>query len=89
MALALPGVALNLSGSQAVTTQTDAQGNYRFEGLPTSGVYTVTPVRVNYTFNSPTWTTTTPSGDRVANFTAILNNYVDFRSSPEFHRSTA
>lgn len=70
-----PGVVLNLTGSQAATTQTDAAGNYRFEGLPTSGVYTVTPVRVHYTFNSPTWTTTTPNNDRVANFTAILNNY--------------
>jgi hypothetical protein len=71
----LSGVTLNLSGWQAVTTQTDTQGNYRFEGLPTSGAYTVTPVRNNYTFNSSTWTTTAPSGDRVANFTAILNNY--------------
>lgn len=66
----LAGVALNLTGSQAVTTQTDNAGNYRFEGLPTSGVYTVTPVRVHYTFNPSTWTTTTPSGNRVANFSA-------------------
>ena len=71
----MPGVALNLSGSQVVTAQTDTEGNYSFEGLPTSGAYTVTPVRVNYTFDASTWTTTTPSGDCVANFTAILNNY--------------
>jgi hypothetical protein len=71
----LSGVTLNLGGSQNVSAQTDADGRFRFQGLPTSGVYTVTPIRVNYTFNSPTWTTTTPSGDRVANFTAILNNY--------------
>ncbi|MCM3903756.1 MAG: carboxypeptidase regulatory-like domain-containing protein [Pyrinomonadaceae bacterium] len=74
--VALPGVALSVNGSPAIATQTDAQGNYRFEGLPTSGVYALTPTRVHYTFNSPTWTATTPSGDRVANFTAILNNYV-------------
>ncbi|MCM3872255.1 MAG: carboxypeptidase regulatory-like domain-containing protein [Pyrinomonadaceae bacterium] len=71
----LPGVGITLSGSQAATAQTDAEGNYRFEGLPTSGIYTVTPVRVNYTFNSPTWTTSTPNGDRVANFTAVINIY--------------
>ncbi len=71
----MPGVALNLSGSQAVTTQTDTEGNYRFEGLPTSGAYTVTPVRVNYTFPSSEWRVTTPSADQVANFSAILNHY--------------
>ena len=71
----LPGVTVNLTGSQAVSTQTDAQGNYRFEGLPTSGIYTVTPVRVNYNFAAPSWTSTTPPGDQQVNFNAILNNY--------------
>lgn len=69
------GVTVNLSGSQAVSTQTDAQGNFRFEGLPTSGIYTVTPVRVNYTFAAPSWTSTTPPGDQQVSFNAILNSY--------------
>ena len=68
----MPGVVVNLSGSQTVSTQTDAEGRYRFEGLPTSGVYTATPVEVNHTFDPLNWITTTPSGDSVANFTATL-----------------
>lgn len=71
----MPGVALPLSGAQVVATQTDTEGNFRFEGLPTSGAYALTPDRVNYTFDSSTWTITTPSGDCVANFGALLNNY--------------
>ena len=71
----LSGVTVSLSGSQSASTETDAQGNFRFEGLPTSGIYTVTPARVNYTFAAPSWTSTTPPGDQQVNFNAILNNY--------------
>jgi Domain of unknown function (DUF4214) len=39
-----------LSGSQTRKTITDANGNYRFDNVETSGFYTVTPVRANYAF---------------------------------------
>src|SRR4030095_11216825 len=47
----LAGVSVTLSGSQSVVTQTDQNGVYIFDKLPTSGVYTVTPSRINYTFH--------------------------------------
>jgi hypothetical protein len=40
-----------LSGSQTRKTITDANGNYRFDNVTTNNAYTVTPSRVNYTFN--------------------------------------
>jgi hypothetical protein len=71
----LPGLTITLSGSQSVTTQTGADGRYRFERLPTSGVYTVTPSYVHYTFAETQQTVTTPSGNRTANFAATLNRH--------------
>jgi hypothetical protein len=71
----LAGVRVTLSGSQSVVTQTDQNGNYSFDKLPTSGVYTVTPSRINYTFNAPSQTITTPGSNQVRNFAAVLNTY--------------
>ena len=48
--LALPGTVVALSGSEQRKTITDAQGHYRFDNVETSGFYTVTPARANYTF---------------------------------------
>ncbi|HUS09563.1 MAG TPA: PQQ-dependent sugar dehydrogenase [Pyrinomonadaceae bacterium] len=44
------GVVLRLTGTQNRKTITDANGNYRFENVQTSGVYTLTPLRVNFSF---------------------------------------
>ncbi len=71
----LAGVNVTLTGSQSVITQTDQNGNYSFDKLPTSGVYTVTPSRINYTFNAPSQTITTPGSNQVRNFAAVLNTY--------------
>ena len=71
----LAGVFGTLGGSQAVTTQTGIDGRYRFSELPTSGVYTVTANRRNYTFNTSTRTITTPNGDQTVNFVASLNRH--------------
>ena len=68
----LAGVALTLSGSQAVTTQTDANGRYSFSNLPTSGVYTVSPLDPAY--GTPA-TVITPSGDQTIDFGARVNRY--------------
>ena len=70
-----PHVTLTVSGSQSVTTQTDADGRYSFDGLPTSGVYTVTASRPHSTINTPPQTITTPNGNRTLNFTGTLNRH--------------
>jgi hypothetical protein len=44
------GAVVNLSGTQTRKTITDAQGNYRFDGVETTGFYTVTPSRANFNF---------------------------------------
>ncbi len=68
------GVAVALTGSQAVTTQTDASGQYSFSNLPTSGNYSLTPSKKHHIF-SPVGTITTPSGDQVVNMTGTLNRH--------------
>ncbi|HEU4596417.1 MAG TPA: carboxypeptidase regulatory-like domain-containing protein, partial [Pyrinomonadaceae bacterium] len=73
---ALPGVAVALTGSQAASTVTDAEGRYRFSRLPTSGIYTVTPTRRHYnTFGPASRTFTTPAGDLEADFLGIVNRH--------------
>lgn len=71
----LSGTTITLSGSQSVVTQTGAHGEYSFERLPTSGVYTIAANRVNYTIALPTKTITTPSGDKTVDFAAAINHY--------------
>jgi hypothetical protein len=41
---------VSLSGGQASTTQSDANGNYSFPNLTATGSFTVTPSKVNYSF---------------------------------------
>lgn len=62
----LAGVAVKLGGAQPVSALTDADGKYRFSGLPTSGAYTVTPVSPVYNFGPGALTITTPAGDQTA-----------------------
>jgi hypothetical protein len=45
------GAVVRLSGTQNRKFITDANGFYRFDNVETTGFYTVTPSRVNYTFN--------------------------------------
>jgi serine protease AprX len=45
------GVTVQLSEDGSRKTITDSNGDYHFENVQTSGLYTVTPSRVNYTFN--------------------------------------
>ena len=45
------GAVVRLSGTQTRKTITDANGNYRFNNVETTGFYTVTPSRVNYNFS--------------------------------------
>ena len=45
------GAVVNLAGSQTRKTITDANGNYRFNGVEANGFYTVTPACANFNFN--------------------------------------
>jgi hypothetical protein len=45
------GAAIRMNGTQNRLTITDAQGNYHFDNVETTGFYTVTPSRANYTFS--------------------------------------
>ena len=47
----IAGAVLNLSGTQNRKFISDANGNYRFEDVETSGFYTVRPTRMNYSFS--------------------------------------
>jgi hypothetical protein len=49
--VAVSGAVVNLAGSQNRKTITDANGNYRFDSVETSGFYTVAPSLVNYHFS--------------------------------------
>ena len=56
------GVVMELSGTQSAVTQTDANGNYAFEGLAADSTYTVTPKTTGYSYSpaSNTFTTGAP-----------------------------
>jgi serine protease AprX len=47
----LAGVTIRMTGGASRKTITDSAGNYRFENVDTNNFYTVTPARVNYSFN--------------------------------------
>jgi hypothetical protein len=47
----LAGVTIRMSGAGSRKTITDSNGSYRFENVDTNNFYTVTPSRVNYSFN--------------------------------------
>jgi hypothetical protein len=64
------GVKITLSGSQSVSTTTDADGYYVFTNLPTSGQYVVTPAHDDYRFEPVNAVVVTPNGDSTAEFTA-------------------
>ncbi|HEY6230914.1 MAG TPA: carboxypeptidase regulatory-like domain-containing protein [Pyrinomonadaceae bacterium] len=47
----LAGAVVNLEGTQSRKTITNANGEYRFEGVETNGFYSVAPSLVNYSFS--------------------------------------
>jgi hypothetical protein len=72
----MAGLTVTLSGSQNVTTETNAHGHYQFSNLPTSGVYTVIPSRRHYTLNPASYEIVTPAGDQIFNSAATFNHHV-------------
>jgi glucose/arabinose dehydrogenase len=49
----ISGAVVRMTGTQTRKTITDANGNYRFDTVPTNGTYAITPSRANFFF-SPT-----------------------------------
>ncbi|MFL6334258.1 MAG: carboxypeptidase regulatory-like domain-containing protein [Pyrinomonadaceae bacterium] len=72
----IQGATLRLSGTQAATTTSDANGNYTFAGLPAGGNYTVTASSARYSFASPSQSFTDLDANRTADFagTSLLFN---------------
>jgi hypothetical protein len=70
---AVGGVTINLSGTMAGETITDANGHYGFDGVETNGFYTVTPSRVNYTFSPANRSFSLLGVHTDASFTASAN----------------
>jgi N-acetylneuraminic acid mutarotase len=54
------------------TAITDASGNYTFANLFEGGDYTITPVKIGYTFDPPQRTFTDLSANQTANFTGTF-----------------
>jgi hypothetical protein len=71
----IAGVTVALGGSQNVTIETDADGQYQFSNLPTSGVYTVIPSLRHYTLSPVSYEIVTPAGDKIFNSAATFNHH--------------
>ena len=67
---------VSLSGAQASTTQTDANGNYSFPNLTATGNYTLTPSKINYSFAPASQSFSNLSSNFTSvNFTGTLKTY--------------
>jgi len=84
--LPVEGAVVRLSGAQNRKFITDANGVYRFDGVETSGFYTATPSRVNYTFNPATRSFSQIGETTEAAFGATLatSNYQNPLDTPEY-----
>jgi Carboxypeptidase regulatory-like domain/Domain of unknown function (DUF4214) len=69
----LAGATINLAGTRAAQTITDANGFYSFASLEIGGLYTITPARVNYSFNPSSRSLSLLANGTEAVFTAIAS----------------
>ena len=69
------GVLVRLSGTQNRLSVTDAQGNYRFDNVATTGAYTVTPSLLTFTFSPPERSFNQLAEQTVADFTAVIRRW--------------
>ena len=84
--VAVEGAVVRLSGAQNRKFITDANGFYRFYNVETSGFYTVTPTRANYSFN-PSFRSFSQIGEATeAAFgaTVATSNLVNPLDTPEY-----
>ena len=71
----LSGATITLTGSQSSSATTDAHGNFRFSGLPTSGSYMVAAGMQHYSFTSGVQTVVHPADDVTMVFRGTLNRH--------------
>lgn len=71
----LAGIAMNLSGSETSSTQTDSNGNYSFS-LLAEGDYSITPAKLHYDFAPLNRTFQNLSSPQEASFQGILRHYL-------------
>jgi hypothetical protein len=71
----LSGVTVTLSGSQAASASTDANGQYSFPVLPAGGNYLIQVSKQNYLFTPPSKAVNDLSADHSADFTGALVTY--------------
>ncbi|HVS82090.1 MAG TPA: LamG-like jellyroll fold domain-containing protein [Pyrinomonadaceae bacterium] len=67
------GVTLTLSGTESREAITDSSGHYSFDNVETNGFYTVTPLRVNFTFSPANRSFSLLGVHTEASFTATAN----------------
>ena len=70
----LAGTTVHLEGNATGKVITDARGFYRFDNVSTTGFYTVTPSRPNYTFDPSAKSFSQIGQSTDAMFTGSLNN---------------
>ncbi|HBB88705.1 MAG TPA: hypothetical protein DC047_13930 [Blastocatellia bacterium] len=84
---AVEGAVIRLDGTQNRKFITDANGFYRFDNVETTGFYTVTPSRANYTFSPSQRSFSLLGQSTEAAFGATLasgSNYLNPLDTPEY-----
>jgi hypothetical protein len=71
----LSGVTITLSGSSSGSVTSGADGSFLFAGLAAGGNYTITPSKINYTFNPANAVFNSLGESKTQNFAATLNTY--------------
>ena len=72
----LAGITMQLSGAQSAVTQTDANGNYSFDGLAPNSTFTVTPKTTSYSYFPASQTFTTgPPENSVGSGSTFTKNF--------------
>ncbi|HZT59067.1 MAG TPA: S8 family serine peptidase [Pyrinomonadaceae bacterium] len=71
----IAGITINLTGSDSRTTQTDASGSYRFQGVADGGSYTVTPSQAGVVFTPASATFNNLSQNQTADFTVARKTF--------------
>jgi len=77
----IPGVTVNLSGTQTASVVTDASGFYTFNNLTPGGLYTITPTREGFTFTPPNAGFENLRNSQTANFTGTQQQQTGFTIS--------
>ncbi len=82
---AVSGAVVRLDGTQSRKAITDANGNYRFDNVESSGFYTVTPLRANFAFMPGQRSFSQLGNNTDATFTAVpLSETANPLDTPEY-----